>query len=52
MAPGSSAEEKRVVVGDVIVEVSQEAVTSPSEVVDRVEQLKSEGRRSALLTVS
>jgi serine protease Do len=52
VAPGSSAEEKRVVVGDVIVEVSQEAVTSPSEVVDRVEQLKSEGRRSALLLIA
>ena len=50
--PGSSAEEKRVLPGDVIVEVSQEAVSTPAEVVDRVTQLKSEGRRSALLLIA
>ena len=50
--PGGSAEEKRVVPGDVIVEVSQEAVSTPAEVVDRVTQLKSEGRRSALLLIA
>jgi serine protease Do len=50
--PGGAAEEKRVVPGDVIVEVSQEAVSSPAEVADRVKQLKSEGRRSALLLIA
>ncbi len=49
---GSSAEEKRLVPGDVIVEVSQEAVSTPAEVAERVDQLKSEGRRSALLLVA
>ena len=50
--PGGAAEEKRVVPGDVIVEVSQEAVSSPADVADRVTQLKSEGRRSALLLIA
>ena len=50
--PGSSAEEKRVVPGDVIVEVSQEAVSTPAEVAKRVAQLKSENRRSALLLIA
>ncbi len=50
--PASSAEEKRVIPGDVIVEVSQEAVSTPAEVADRVAQLKSEGRRSALLLIA
>jgi len=50
--PDSSAEEKRVLPGEVIVEVSQEAVSTPAEVVDRVAQLLSEGRRSALLLIA
>lgn len=49
---GSSAEEKRIQAGDVIVEVGQEKVGKPADVASRVEDLKKEGRRSALLLLS
>jgi serine protease Do len=49
---GSSAAEKRVVPGDVIVEVAQEQVQNASDVQRRVEQLQKEGRKSALLLVA
>jgi serine protease Do len=52
VAPGSQAEEKSVKVGDVIVQVSQKPVNEPAEVASRVEQLKSEGRRTVMLLVS
>jgi serine protease Do len=50
--PGSPASEKRLSAGDVIVEVAQEAVTSAEAVQTRVDQLKKEGRKSALLLVA
>ncbi|MDQ8727859.1 Do family serine endopeptidase [Bradyrhizobium sp. LHD-71] len=46
------AAEKRLSAGDVIVEVAQEAVTNVADIKKRVEQLKKEGKKSALLTVS
>jgi serine protease Do len=49
---GSLAEEKRVQAGDVIVEVGQEAVATPADVARRIEELTSEGRRSALFLMS
>jgi serine protease Do len=49
---GSNASEKRLNAGDVIVEVAQQTVTSGADVEKRVEQLKAEGRRSALLLVA
>ncbi|MEM8839773.1 MAG: DegQ family serine endoprotease, partial [Pseudomonadota bacterium] len=49
---GSSAEEKGVRAGEVILEVSQEAVTEPADVKARVEALSSEDRKSALLLLS
>ena len=49
---GSSAEEKRVQAGDVIKEVAQEPVATPDDVAEQVEQLKEDGRRSALLLLS
>ncbi|MGL4243087.1 MAG: Do family serine endopeptidase [Beijerinckiaceae bacterium] len=49
---GSNAETKRLQAGDVIVEVGQEPVNSVQEVSDRVEKLKKEGRKSALLLVA
>ncbi|MEJ8474724.1 Do family serine endopeptidase [Roseibium algae] len=52
VAPGSSAEEKRVQAGDVIKEVAQEAVSTPEDVIEQVEKLKEAGRRSALLLLS
>lgn len=50
--PGSSAEEKRVMAGDVIKEIAQEAVETPADVKAQIDKLKEEGRRSALLLLS
>ena len=50
--PNSSAADKRIQAGEVIVEVGQEAVSSPADVTRRVEALKKDGRKSALLLVS
>jgi serine protease Do len=47
--PNSPAADKRIPIGAVIVEVQQEPVSSPEDVSRRVESLKREGRRSALL---
>lgn len=52
VAPGSSAEEKRVQAGDVIKEVAQEPVSTPGDVIAQVKKLKEDGRRSALLLLS
>src|SRR5688500_11315562 len=49
---GSEAAEKNVKAGDVIVQVSQRAVSKPDDVTTRVEQLKSEGRRTVMFLVS
>ncbi|MGA2127177.1 MAG: DegQ family serine endoprotease [Xanthobacteraceae bacterium] len=50
--PGSASAEKRLSAGDVIVEVAQEAVANATDVQKRIEQLKKEGRKSALLLVA
>jgi serine protease Do len=47
----SAASEKGLRAGDVIVEVAQEVVTSPKQVVDRVASAESEKRKSVLLLV-
>lgn len=52
VAEGSAAEEKRVQPGDVILEISQEPVATPEEVESRVTQLKTDGRKSALLLLA
>ncbi|MCF6322187.1 MAG: DegQ family serine endoprotease [Rhizobiaceae bacterium] len=49
---GSNAEDKNIKVGEIIVEVGQEAVTNAKDVVDRIKELKSDGRKNALLMVS
>jgi len=49
---GSAAAEKRLSPGDVIVEVAQEAVTNAEAVQKRIDALKKEGRKSALLLVA
>jgi serine protease Do len=46
------AAEKRLNAGDVIVEVAQEAVGSTADLQKRVDQLKKDGRKSALLLVA
>lgn len=48
----SSAAEKPIRPGDVIVEVGQEAVSTPADVNKRIDALKKEGRKSILLLLS
>jgi serine protease Do len=50
--PGSLAADKRLAPGDVILEVGQEEVATPDEVLKRIEALKQDGRRRALLMVT
>jgi serine protease Do len=50
--PNSAAADKRIQPGEVIVEVGQEAVANPADVTNRIEALKKEGRKSALLLVA
>ncbi|ACL55736.1 DegQ family serine endoprotease [Methylobacterium nodulans] len=50
--PNSTAADKRIQPGDIIVEVGQEPVNSPTDVTRRIDQIKKEGRKSALLLVS
>lgn len=50
--PDSAAAEKPIRPGDVVVEVGQEVVSSPADVTRRVEALKKDGRKSALLLLS
>jgi serine protease Do len=52
VAPGSVAAEKGLKPGDVLVEVAQDFVESPSEVVSRIDALKGEGRRNAHVMVA
>ncbi|MEM9222330.1 MAG: Do family serine endopeptidase [Pseudomonadota bacterium] len=46
------AAEKRIVPGDVILEVGQREVSSPQDVEDRIDKLRADGRKTALLTLS
>ncbi|MGD9869175.1 MAG: Do family serine endopeptidase [Hyphomicrobiales bacterium] len=50
--PSSTAAQKGINAGDVIVEVTQEEVQSPEEVVSKVDKLKASGRKSVLLFIS
>jgi serine protease Do len=50
--PNSNAADKRISIGELIVEVGQEPVNSPADVTKRLEALKKEGKKSALLLVS
>jgi serine protease Do len=50
--PNSPAADKRIQPGDVVVEVGQEPVATPADVTRRLDQLKKDGRKSALLLVS
>ena len=52
VAPGSEADEKSVKPGDVIVQVSQEAVSAVEQIAMLVEQLQEQGRRTVLFLVS
>jgi serine protease Do len=50
--PNSIAAEKEIAAGNVITEIAQEAVTKPEDIVKKVEALKKEGRKNALLMVA
>ncbi|MGV6873357.1 Do family serine endopeptidase [Pseudochelatococcus sp. B33] len=50
--PDSPASDKDIVAGDVIIEVAQIPVTTPVEVERRLEALRKEGKKSALLLVA
>ncbi len=50
--PDSVAAEKQMRPGDLIVEVGQEAVSSPADVNKRIDALKKEGKKSVLLLIS
>jgi serine protease Do len=48
----SPAAEKRLNAGDVVVEVAQEAVNTAADLQKRIDQLKKDGRKSALLLIA
>ena len=50
--PNSAASDKRIQAGEVVVEVGQESVSTPSDVAKRVDALRKENRKSVLLLVS
>ena len=50
--PGSAAAEKRIVPGDTILEVGQEEVKSVDDVGKRLEAIKKDGRKRALLLIA
>lgn len=50
--PSSPAAEKRLSAGDVIVEVAQEAVANADDFQKKIDKLKKDGRKSALLLVA
>ncbi|MCP8937207.1 Do family serine endopeptidase [Alsobacter sp. SYSU M60028] len=50
--PNSPAADKRITPGDVVVEVQQEPVSTPDAIVKRLETLKKDGKKSALLLVA
>jgi serine protease Do len=50
--PNSTASDKRIQAGEVIVEVNQEPVSTPADVTKKIDTLKSQGRKSALLLVA
>jgi serine protease Do len=50
--PSSSAAEKRLSAGEVIVEIAQEPVASAADAQKRIEQLKKDGKKTALLLVA
>ena len=49
--PGSTADERGLQPGEVIVEIGQEVVSSAAEVVEKVQQARDAGRKSVLLLV-
>lgn len=52
VAPNSAADEKRIRKGDVIVDINQEVMKTPEDVVKRLGKLRATGRKNALLMIS
>ncbi|MBC2885901.1 Do family serine endopeptidase [Ochrobactrum sp. CM-21-5] len=52
VAPGSAAGEKRIETGDVIVDIGQVTVKTPTDVKKRIDVLRREGRKNALLMLA
>lgn len=52
VAPGSAAGEKRIETGDVIVDIGQVTVKTPDDVKKRIDALRREGRKNALLMLA
>jgi len=50
--PNSAAADRRIQLGDVIVEVGQEPVKNPGDISSRIDAIRAEGRRSALFLIS
>jgi serine protease Do len=48
----SVAANKRILAGDVIVDIAQETVSTPEDVAARIEKLRNEGRKNALLMLA
>ena len=52
VASGSVAAERGIVAGEVITEIAQESVSTPQQVLDRINALKEQGRKNALLMLA
>ncbi|MHA1158674.1 MAG: PDZ domain-containing protein, partial [Alphaproteobacteria bacterium] len=52
VSPGSLAEEKRFRPGDVIVEIAQERISNASEIDVRIEELRAQGRTTAMFLLA
>lgn len=52
VSPGSAAGEKRIETGDVIVDIGQVTVKTPDDVKKRIDTLRREGRKNALLMLA
>ncbi|MBX3576885.1 MAG: DegQ family serine endoprotease [Rhizobiaceae bacterium] len=52
VAAGSAAAERGIQAGEVITEIAQESVSSPRQVMDRINALKEQGRKNALLMLA
>ncbi|MBN8999599.1 MAG: PDZ domain-containing protein, partial [Rhizobiales bacterium] len=52
VAAGSSAEEKGIQPGEVVVEVAQEQVSKPSDIQARLDQLRKDGRKLAQFLIA
>ncbi|WP_374115074.1 Do family serine endopeptidase [Ancylobacter mangrovi] len=50
--PNTPAADRGLVAGNLIVEVNQEATETPQDISKRIDELKADGRRSALLMIS